>query len=261
MREIPILFSAPMVRALLAGTKTQTRRAIRDQSIGERFSHMTDAGLAHLEWLGTPCCGSGVWDVPEHSAEVASPYGQPGGQLWVRETYYAWGRWETRFSAKKGRDEWHFVDLTLDVGKAYLHTADGQQPQPMGGKRHRGGVTPTWWKRPAIFMPRAASRITLEVTGVRVERLQDISEKDAIAEGCHGPEDDIASNLPNCPNCGGIGLYTAFNPSTGGALPDTDCRMCDTSVKRYRLLWESINGPDSWSANPWVWCVEFRRLP
>ena len=92
MKERPILFSGAMVRALSDGSKTQTRRVIKDQSIGERFSHMTDTGLAHLEWLGEPSCGSGVWDVPEYSADVASPYGQPGDRLWVRESwqFYDW---------------------------------------------------------------------------------------------------------------------------------------------------------------------------
>lgn len=208
MKEIPILFSAPMVRALLAGTKTQTRRAWRDQ----------------------PPAGVRVAYVP---GQTRSPYGQPGDRLWVRETYYAWGRWETRFSAKKGRDEWHFVDMTLESGKAYLHPATDPQPQPMGGKRHKGGVTPTWWKRPAIFMPRAASRITLEVTEVRVERLQDISEADAQAEGC------------------ALECMTPTGDDSGSAI---------YGPGGYLALWDSINGPGSWEANPWVWAVSFKRI-
>lgn len=270
MKEIPILFSAPMVRALLAGTKTQTRRMVKPALSGREWVEQRVSGGFWRCADGEPTCYTGVWETHECAQQypIRCPYGQPGDRIWVRETYYAWGRWETRFSAKKGRDEWHFVDLTLDAGKAYLHTADGQQPQPMGGKRHRGGVTPTWWKRPAIFMPRAASRITLDVIGVRVERLQDISEADAMAEGCERLSDDepgyVHRDEPDyklCPQCGGTRLYTAFNPATGGALPDTDCMKCDTYVKRYQHLWESINGPESWSANPWVWCVEFRRLP
>jgi hypothetical protein len=213
MKEIPILFSAPMVRALLAGTKTQTRRAIRDQSIGERFSHMTDAGLAHLEWLGTPCCGSGVWDVPEHSADVASPYGQRGDRLWVRETHApqsdCWGAWE----------RW----IRGDGGPAPVihYAADFKPFQDGQGFTIRKPFIEKW--RPSIHMPRWASRITLEVTDVRVERLQDISEADAQAEG----------------------VYT-----------DPACPAYDA----YAQLWDEINGAGSWDANPWVWAVSFRRI-
>nr|WP_312374901.1 hypothetical protein [Delftia acidovorans] len=199
MKERPILFSAPMVRALLAGTKTQTRRIIKDQSIGERFSHMTDDGLAHLEWLGTPCCGSGVWDVPEYSANVAAPYGQPGGRLWVRETWSPCG------------------------------------PEPSDGSLYRADFPegPLSIKfKPSIHMPRWACRILLEITGVRVERLQDINEQDAAAEG-------VATWAPG-----------ALSPDSLNADPSD----------QFRWLWSSINGPDSWSANPWVWVVEFKRV-
>lgn len=260
MRKRPILFSAPMVRALLAGTKTQTRRAVK-------LPHENPLGQWEpMDW-GGPNGGrtAGGETVPfqrvlAHSRTgdgVSCPHGQPGDRLLVRETFLAWGRWEVRWSEAKDWDEWHFVDMTQETGKAYGYDAD--RVQPIVQSRRRVGVQ-GWWRRPAIFMPREASRITLEITGVRVERLQDISEADAVAEGCPGPEADIDSTLPNCPRCGGVGLYTAFNPATGGALPDTDCDLCDTPVKRYRLLWESINGTGSWAANPFVWVIEFRRM-
>ncbi|MGP1682855.1 MAG: hypothetical protein ACTS8S_11070, partial [Giesbergeria sp.] len=160
MKERPILFTAPMVRALLDGSKTQTRRVIKDQSIGERFSHMTEDGRAHLEWLGTPCCGTGVWDVPEYSAQVACPYGGIGDRLWVRETFRGCRAYEVQGYPPK---DWG--------NKPIWFEADGAPP----GR-------PDQWasrSRPSIHMPRWASRITLEVTGVRVERLQNISEADA----------------------------------------------------------------------------------
>jgi hypothetical protein len=211
MIERPILFSAPMVRALLDGSKTQTRRVFKQKN-------------------------GGIWpnrnDLPGMRQILRNcPYGQHGDRLWVRETFYAFGRWETRVSAKKGCDEWHFVDMTLESGEAYLYPASDSQPQPMGGKRHKGGVTPTWWKRPAIFMPSAASRITLEVTGVRVERLKDISEADAVAEG-----------------------------TPAGFWEYDNGEGTETAKESYECLWESINGPGSWEANPWVWVVEFKRL-
>lgn len=221
MAELPILFSAPMVRATLASTKSQTRRAVKHPAIAT-LSFIVD-------------CGDGWWGDEEGEVQVRCPYGQPGDRLWVRETYFAWGRWETRFSAKKGRDEWHFVDMTLEAGKSYLYAANGLQPQPMGGKRHKGGVTPTWWKRPAIFMPRAACRISRELTGVRVERLQDISEADALAEGIVATRD-------------------------GYGLPDGSHFHCVDPRESYWSLWEHINGAGSVEANPWVWVVEFKRV-
>lgn len=230
MKERPLLFSGPMVRATLAGTKTQTRRVVKPQPerrVGPMLAFKKRAG-------------DGFWLWPNAREHIVAecPYGQPGARLWVRETFYAWGRWETRFSVKKGRDEWHFIDMTLEAGKSYLYAANGQQPQPMGGKRHKGGVTPTWWKRPAIFMPRWASRITLEVTGVRVERLQDISFEDCKSEGAWGPDESIVEKVAQH-----FGIdFLAANPYLA-----------------YRMLWESINGAGSWEANPWVWVVEFKR--
>lgn len=233
MKERPILFSAPMVRALLAGTKTQTRRVVEPQPpIGHAWSgwcvsstHRADEGKA------TWAAGTGPFLRDVH--RVACPYGQPGDRLWVRETFYAYGSWETRFDKRKGRDAWHFVDLTLESGKSYRYAAN------MGdnGTRQRGkGGEVRWWKRPAIFMPRSASRLTLEVVSVRVERLQEISEADAIAEGI------------------------SYSPDFEGFHTE-DCRHfhCADPRKSYEKLWEHINGAGSWDGNPWVWVVEFKR--
>jgi len=208
MRERGILFSAPMVRALLNGTKTQTRRAIKGLTAGA-----LDPGLS-------PALGSG----PD---SIACPYGQPGDRLWVRETFFAYGRWETRHDEKKGRDEWRFVDMTLACGQHYQYAAD---PARMTLASGRGDGTPAWHRRPALFMPRLASRILLALTSVRVERLQDISEADAIAEG--------EQPLPGAP---------------GGASA--------APVEGYKAVWETINGAGSWDANPWVWVIEFERIP
>jgi hypothetical protein len=189
MKERSILFSGPMVRALLAGTKTQTRRALRG---------------------------------PQETT-ARHRFGQPGGRLWVRETFYAFGRWETRFNAAKQREEWYFVDMTLGRGMAYRYEAElGADAIPHA--RREAGAAPTWHKRPALFMPRVASRILLRVVDVRLERLQDISAGDAVAEGI----------LPT-------------------SVPDP--------VLAYRGVWESINGEGSWDANPLVWVVEFYPDP
>jgi hypothetical protein len=130
--------------------------------------------------------------------------------------------------------------MTMECGHAYRYATDGDGLWPMPGRRQLAGATPGRWKRPAIFMPRAASRIDLEITGVRVERLQDISEEDCYAEGIdtEGAAYNEGENYVNA----------------GSPVP--------AARWAYNTLWEDINGkgPCHWEANPWVWVVEFRRI-
>ncbi|WP_036165270.1 hypothetical protein [Massilia sp. 9096] len=209
MRERGILFSNPMVRALLAGTKTQTRRALCAQSAGP----LDDAVLATLR----------------------RRFGAPGDRLWVRESYVAFGHWQRRHNAGKGREEWFFTDLTLASGFAYRF--DGADPHAARGL----DAAPTWHPRPALFMPRAACRILLEVTDVRAERLHEIGPADAIAEGILRAGD-------------------GFAPADAPAGPDAPACTTPDPVLAYRAVWERINGAGSWDANPWVAVVTFRRL-
>ena len=197
MKERPILFSAPMVRAILAGTKTQTRRVAKLTASG----HVKEPG------------GHRRWHPADPDAAHACPYGQPGDRLWVRETW-AYGI--------------HAMAAKRDEDGPFVYAADGTT---------QGRLCDRW--RQSIHMPRWASRITLEITSVRVERLHDISEADAIAEGC----------IQN-PN----GYYQ------GGPHKVIGLKQMATAVRAYRDLWESINGPSSWDANPWIWVVEFRRV-
>jgi hypothetical protein len=218
MKERPILFSAPMVRALLADTKTQTRRVVK-------LPHENPLGRWEVLPWGGPNGGRTrdgqtvpFQNVIGHSRTgeiIGCPYGQPGDRLWVRET----------FRKIDGQTRpW----IETDYRATYTH---GDR---LGDSL---GVKMPW--TPAIHMPRAASRITLEVTGVRVERLQDISEADAKAEGaCAAEPCDHARR-----SCADIGC-SGPQDYRGG----------------YRALWESINGPGSWAANPWVWVVEFTRI-
>ena len=202
MKERPILFSAPMVRALLAGTKTQTRRIIKPQHLA--FFNQ-DAAAMLSDWNERPL-----------------PYGQTGDRLWVRE---AWG-----LHAYGDDTDWLKGGCTaMDLDDHVIaYRADWG---PLQDGCH--------W-RPSIHMPRAASRITLEITSVRVERLQEISIEDAKAEGAWGPDDSIVQKVADY---FGTDIFSA-NPR-----------------KAFQMLWESINGPDSWAANPWVWAIEFRRVP
>lgn len=206
MKERPILFSAPMVRAILAGDKTQTRRMVKDLSPWEITEIVLDAGGTGA-WLpnGPAPSGRGMAAGPWRPC----PYGQVGDRLWVRET---WG-----YNPDHPGMAWHAC-YRADPG----HEHDGIK-----------------WK-PSIHMPRAACRILLEITGVRVERLQDISEADAIAEGCRA--------VPGA-------QWQSFEEARAG-LPMHDHKAVDA----FEALWEDLNGDDSWAANPWVWVVEFKRI-
>lgn len=214
MKQRPILFSAPMVRALLDGTKTQTRRLVAHP--GEAW---TNDGLGRITSKHPKQGRFGLFvrrgldtDFPECDI-VPCPYGQPGDRLWVRETW-AYGI--------------HALAAARDENGPFVYAADGTT---------QGRLCDRW--RPSIHMPRTASRITLEVTGVRVERLLDISIEDAKAEGAWGPDDSIVDKVA-----------TYFGIDVLGANP----RLA------FQMLWESINGPGSWDLNPWVWAIDFKRL-
>ncbi len=236
MKERPILFSAPMVRALLDGRKTQTRRVVKPQPPTTEAVRKL-AGIDY-SWISPDRPGieyhrpaGPVWAVRKLMGvepEIRCPYGQPGDRLWVRE---AW-------RATKVADELKPSQLAGGSGSPVWYEAQDLVPfHPSGfGKL-----------RPSMFMPRWASRITLEITRVQVERLENFSEADAMAEG-------IAT--------------VVFRPVTGWPLcngfmagPDHGYTCLATSaVRAYRGLWESINGPGSWDANPWVWVIEFKVL-
>ncbi|MBZ0126401.1 MAG: hypothetical protein K8F32_08535 [Rhodocyclaceae bacterium] len=187
MTERPILFSAPMVRAILDGRKTQTRRIVKPQPTITAL----DDGRYDAAWGGRFALGCST---PGECLSPWSPYGQPDDRLWVRETF-------SEFDTLNGMVCWYKAESD---DPDYWHNV-------------------TW--RPSIHMPRRLSRITLEITGVRVERLQEISEADAEAEGCTADP------------CDGPTFYDDF-----------------------ASLWRRINGPDSWAANPWVWVISFKRV-
>jgi hypothetical protein len=236
MTERGILFSAPMVRALLDGSKTQTRRALKRQPWASCSIEEGNEGESPFVYSALHGAGPG-YDVDESRAPCVCPYGRPGDRLWVRET---WAQ-----------------PAALDPGPT-VYRADYPACVPAQYENVPSAEEITW--KPSIHMFRKDSRILLEITGVRVERLQDISEADADAEGCERLESERYNRDPAlCPKCDGLRLHRALGPN-GGVIEDVDCVECDTYVKRYRHLWESINGAGSWDANPWVWVVEFRRV-
>lgn len=212
MTERPILFSGPMVRAILAGTKTQTRRVVKGAP-----SWATDAGVSYFTPEGMQ---SFRGRHPEHGPVekfIRCPYGGPGDRLWVRETWQEFFSDELPANRRDGRPGRMGIPARPDRKSVVAYRADGELAHPRDGQAN--------W-RPSIHMPRWASRMTLEVTEVRVQRLQEIGEEDAKAEG----------------------IVATLNPRAS-----------------FAILWDSINGkgkriePHPWESNPWVWAVSFKR--
>lgn len=201
-KERPILFSAPMVRAILEGRKTQTRRILKPEKVFRKLNPYTDP---HFDERGnfnyrsgertTGMIGLSDPNIAKQWCEYCScdgEYAKPPGNLWVRETH-------------------------LPKASGTIYRADFSEFEAAG----LGGMYGGW--KPSIFCKREHSRILLEITSVLVERLQNISVHDALAEG-------IAHRTMNDPRV------------------------------EYQWLWEEINGIGSWDANPWVWVIEFKRV-
>ena len=194
----PILFSRPMVQAIHAGRKTQTRRAMKPQPT-------EDFRVLAVEWY-TPATynrhgemveGKDIFGVYGDEEGYKCPYGAPGDRLWVRESFWA--------DRTTGEFKWYVNDVfTPDRDRDHCRLKSG------------------------IFMPRAVVRTVLEITGVRVERLYDITEADAVAEGSE-------------------------------AYINSDGDEVESAVTMYERLWADINGEQSLADNPWVWVIEFRR--
>ncbi|WP_374557707.1 hypothetical protein [Aquitalea pelogenes] len=242
IKERPIPFSAPMVRALLDGTKTQTRRVVKIHPSDDAFV-LLDRGTGWWPYRSD----DGESEVMNDGNErpYTCPYGQPGNRLWVRETCRA-EELESGLDGVRYLADSHFRPINDTPG-------DAIQWMHMNAYGARDGANV-----PSIHMPRWASRILLEIVSVRVERLKEISEADADAEGCERLDSERTDrDMKLCPTCGGTGLHAVLG-GNGGVIPDCDCRDCDTYVKRYKHLWEAINGPGSWDENPWVWVVEFK---
>lgn len=232
MRERPILFSAPMVRAILEGRKTQTRRVVKGEI-------RPDFGMYSF-----PAKKGGYWLYPNALNEILAecPYGKPGDRLWVRENWAICEPYPSGDPKPRGMNQLPLATMLID--NTCLHEywlrrvryfADSNARRP-SALLVPGEYDERW--RPSIFMPRWASRITLEITGVRVERLLEITESDAMAEGASpwkfGPEQCLT------------------NGERGAASPYRSGFAC---------LWDDINADRAtWKSNPWVWVVNFNRV-
>lgn len=210
MKEHPILMSGPMIRAILEGKKTQTRRVMKpqpDPNWIDWLIRVNNGGDNHYYIDGEITMH--INTKQEWREQGECPYGIPGDSLWVRETWAVIG-WAAKVKTS---------ELTRVYDDMIVYKADCDKP-----------IYHDW--RPSIFMPRWASRLTLEVTGVRVERVQDINYLDCIAEGIQKRNGD------------------------GVARPVTELKT------RFAQLWDSINLKRGygWMANPWVWVVEFKPV-
>jgi len=226
MRERPILFSGPMVRAILDGRKTQTRRVVKPQP----------ADCQRLARDPSSPSGYSLIADAYDDEMLRCPYGIPGDRLWVREEHYRYGHWESvpGVRTKTGRMKWRFVADSYEV-------RFDAPPVYRKGRHHKDAATPAWHKRLARFMPRWASRLTLEITDVRVQRVQDISGEDAADEGV---------NVARC-GCDVCRMSSVMCPADASS-----------HILEFASLWELINAKrgHGWDANPWVWAITFRRV-
>lgn len=208
MKERGMIFNGEMVRALLDGRKTQTRRIIKDCTVGSDQ-------ISKFIQIEKKFIGCYPEDVPELIRECC-PYGVPGDRIWVREAFAS--------------------GLSTKSTLAYRATHKREDLED--------GFYDTIKWTPSIHMPRTASRILLEITGVRVERLNAISEEDAQAEGVGTAVWFAAKGIPES-EWKSLGEHGAMQASY---------------INRFATLWESIYGEESWKANPWVWVIEFKRV-
>ncbi|XWJ90335.1 hypothetical protein ACRARH_26190 [Phytobacter ursingii] len=236
MKERGMIFNAEMVRAILDGRKTQTRRIMKVQP-SKDFSPMNMAletdykahwytpGIVDKEGYLQPAKHD-VFGVASEDEGYTCPFGAVGDRIWVRETF------QGPLVSEELLEEYRAYPEKFETPHYCEYAADGgAKPEycDLDDNLRHG------W-RPSIHMPRWASRITLEITGVRVERLNDISQEDAQAEGM-----ELTGWRP-----------TYSDPDSGGEVW--------TPYDNFAQLWESIYGEESWQANPWVWVIEFRRV-
>lgn len=263
MVERPALFNGEMVNAILAGRKTQTRRLMKIQpppgwcpvnSLGVADLSGRTYTMGVIDRHGCLQAGPEVYGVADETWGAVSPFGKPGDRLWVRETW-----WQAGYSypTYPGDDEysWH--------GSRRVHyAADGNPPNepncdyPKGlynGAFSAAEPNRVWRKRPSIHMPRWASRIQLEITGVRIERLNDISHEDAELEGIHHEVWDQTVVARN------YSTQNDFFQFWDEGLPHY-VEMDELYRASFRSLWQSIYGDESWNGNPWVWVFEFQKV-
>ncbi len=217
MKEHPILFSTEMVKAILDGRKTQTRRVIKlSRSWFDKNGKLVDTNY---------------WKGEDLVKTIKCPYGQVGDHLWCKETHYRFGHWVKNGITKTGKQKWRFKANDHEVW--FWDNPPTENVHRLGEKNAVG-----WFKRSSLFLPREFSRLTLEITEIRVQRVQEISGDDALAEGV----------------------------SLDGAIVGHDYNIDSEYregflIAQYRALWNSINGKKyPWESNPYVWAITFKVI-
>jgi hypothetical protein len=240
IKERPILFSGAMVRAILDGTKTQTRRVLKLPRLSDTSwieSVYQDGGGNWIAWSSdSPTHAEFTKKAYPNGEGFHCPHGKVGDRLWVRETFFDYGHWACRSglwtSEADDPSDWYWASSN-DLAKVRYAADDPADIEPLnGGYGHR--------KMPSIFMPRWASRDLLHIKAVRVERVRDISSDDAEAEG----------------------VEWKLNPNGIYQWEGKEGRWHDYPQDAYRDLWDSINKARGfgWESNPWVWVITYERI-
>lgn len=249
MKFIPILFSTPMVQAILEGRKTITRRGINWPDVPEwhDYDYEPNRVVKPKDGHWWPIYNHKGFNGKKHvdiEGTVKCPYGEIGDILWVKESFYAYGWWVKEGKTKTGKQKWRFVDFT-DVDQDGKYRYFDSVPENVIEKRMEQVMG--WHKRPSLFMPAAASRIFLKVKNERAEKLQDISEEDAKNEGIMEVTKD-----------GKLMKYCVYDHEDYSSTPWQD--MARTAKEAFSRLWQNINGSQSWEANDWTWVIGFERV-
>lgn len=253
-KERPILMSGPMARACLDDSKTETRRVIKPQPKGLPKGAYCDPYNHNYEhftfWLPDNRMILSAGGNVKNTAHWRCPYGVPGDKLWVRES------WAKAVTHKDHPDD-NYVgcNQALIVYKAdgaalsYIMDTCDDYPTLCGKPRQRFDMPKRW--RPSIHMPRWASRILLEIVELRAERLQDVTEAGAMAEGIRRELVVVGSNCNGGRHCEEVEYSYYYSGCPDGF---------ETAVDAYAHLWDAINGKGAWADNPWVWVVKFKRI-
>jgi hypothetical protein len=241
MKRRGINYKPGMLQAINEDRKTMTRRPIKASS-GIVIDKIERGALIPKDWFvvrgRTECNAFAVTDF------IQCPYGVPGDELYVRETHYVFGHWE-QWEKKPGKMAWKFVPqgenfkvyYEDNMTKGYSISRDKRYPD-----------APRWYKRSPLFMPAEYARTILRITDIKAERLNDISEADAIREGVESWTEERMRSRPT--------HYKVYFQDT----PDDPAFYCSTAVTSFETLWQSIHGKDSWKLNPWVWVISFEKV-
>lgn len=229
MKQRPIFFNTEQVQAILAGRKTQTRRIAKPQPHSE-FTHaeFETNGWAFYE-TDKDTDDNGRFPDANGFEHVTCPYGQPGDRLWVRERFYKYTGTQPGVNPKFR----YFADGEIDQSDLRLWTA--------------------WDSKPSIHMPKEAARIFLQIEEIRVERLHDITEADALAEGILQEKHEFVT-FPGKPS---IWQRKDYLKTAETGVPHYKTITAQAS---FSTLWQSIHGSESWDANPWVFVITFQKI-